>query len=66
MSKGQRTFSTKLAHSSKERGMTCPECGEKVQFIKHVNSVKSEQNDMWKFNKNMIAVCKCNQKEIYS
>jgi len=65
MAKGERTFGAKLAHSTKERGATCAKCGEKIQYIKHVNPVKTNATSAVKFNQQMLPVCKCNQKEVY-
>ena len=65
MAKGERTFAAKLAHSAKERGATCAKCGEKLQHVKQVLPLESTVNSAVKFNQRMIAVCKCNQKEVY-
>ena len=51
--------SSKKAHS-----MTCPVCGETLQYIRHVKAEKAD-NGGWKYRNQNIGVCKCNTNEIY-
>ncbi len=52
----------KTTKKSLEAG--CPICEGEVHRIKHVKAVKGE-NGAWKFRTQNVAVCKCNEKDIY-
>jgi len=49
----------------KGEGKLCPVCDGELQRIKHVKAVRAD-NGAWRFRSANIAVCKCNEKEIYT
>ena len=54
-----------LDKTQKKDGHTyCAVCEGDIQRIKHVKAVKGD-NGAWKFRTQNVAVCKCNEKEIY-
>ncbi len=46
-------------------GKSCPVCGEFYSHIKTVNMIASDKTGAQRFVEKNIAVCKCNEKEIY-
>ncbi len=46
-------------------GKTCPVCGEAYQYVKTVSMVPGEKEDAYHFAERIVAVCKCNEKEVY-
>lgn len=46
-------------------GKSCPVCGEFYSHIKTVNMTVSDKTGAQRFVEKNIAVCKCNEKEIY-
>lgn len=48
----------------KDHTTHCPVCDGELQRIKHVKAERGE-NGAWKFRTQNLAVCKCNEKEIY-
>lgn len=41
-----------------KRGL-CPVCGEQIQHVKFVNPITAHQNKTYKFDENVVKVCKC-------
>ena len=65
MAKGQ-SFAAKVAKASGgPTGLTCETCGEIFTTVKLVVSEKTENGKAWKFNQNLVRVCKCNQAKVY-
>jgi hypothetical protein len=64
MARKQRTFADKV--QAKTHVVECPKCNSPIQPVLMVRSVKSETSGVWKFKRQLIQVCKCNQKEVYS
>jgi len=64
MAKGT-SFAEKAAKARGKKGHTCPECGQPIQTVKLVSSERSPVKNSWKFNQRFVAVCKCNEKEVY-
>lgn len=58
----KQTFLDKSQKKAMEA--TCPICDGEFNRIKHVKAVKGE-NGAWKFRTQNVAVCKCNEKDIY-
>ena len=46
-------------------GKSCPVCGEFYSHIKTVNMIVSDKTGAQRFVEKNVAVCKCNEKEIY-
>ncbi len=44
---------------------SCPVCGETYTYVKAVSMVPSEKGGSYHFAERMVAVCKCNEKEVY-
>ncbi len=42
----------------------CPVCNGDIQYIKQVRAIKSPTGS-WKYRTVNVAVCQCNEKEIY-
>ena len=59
-----RSFAAKVAKGAHE-GRKCPTCGEVFNMVMVVFSEKNESKDSWRFREKHVAVCKCNEKEIY-
>lgn len=46
-------------------GKACPVCGEYYTYVKSVNMIPSDKTGAQRFVERNVAVCKCNEKEIY-
>ena len=46
-------------------GKACPVCGEYYSHVRTVNMATSDKTGAQRFIEKSIAVCKCNEKEIY-
>lgn len=66
MGKKKRTFADKIAKGTGPRGDVCPKCEEVIRPIKVIRAYKSDVSDSWRYEKNMVKVCKCNEKEVLS
>jgi hypothetical protein len=64
MAKKPKTFADKMK-KGKGGDNVCPKCSGEIQRVKLIKSVKSETTNSWRFNQNMVDVCKCNEKEVY-
>ncbi|MBN1154110.1 hypothetical protein JXB12_04235 [candidate division KSB1 bacterium] len=65
MGRKDRTFASKMAKGAHKVAKVCPKCGEPYQMVKVVSSEKNDVG-VWKFKENVVAVCKCNEKEMYA
>ena len=61
-----RSFSDKVNKKSQMHISTCPVCDSEFKRVQSIKSFQSESSGNWKFNKRMVNVCKCNEKEVYS
>lgn len=61
----QTDFAEKAKKASAERGIKCPKCGTVKVPTAFINSVKTETGS-YKFNRQLIQVCKCNEKLVYA
>jgi hypothetical protein len=50
--------------ANQEHGVKCPKCGTPKTAVLFISSVRSQHNS-WRFNRQHVQVCKCNEKEIY-
>ncbi|MGB2697317.1 MAG: hypothetical protein WBD28_05580 [Candidatus Zixiibacteriota bacterium] len=64
MARKLRTFADKV--QAKTHVVICTKCNSPIQPVLMVRSVKSEHSGAWKFKRQLVKVCKCNQKEVYS
>lgn len=64
MAKSQ-DFAEKVKKGMQERGIKCPKCGTVRVAVLYVQSVRSA-HDSYRFNRQRVQVCKCNEKEIYA
>jgi len=64
MAKKPKTFAEKVAESSNGANRVCPDCGETMSYVQQVKSVQNSENNSWKFNQKMVAVCSCNKSEV--
>jgi phage FluMu protein Com len=62
-----RSFAAKVAKGAKDqlKSKQCPKCGEVMNMIKLVSSEPKKDASSWRFKEKFVAVCKCNEKEIY-
>jgi|Deesub1362B_J571_1020462.scaffolds.fasta_scaffold00887_14 uncharacterized protein with PIN domain len=60
-----RTFLDKLRKMSEFKAEVCPECNTEIQRVMVVRSQKAERTGGWRFNREMVNLCKCNEKEVY-
>jgi uncharacterized protein with PIN domain len=49
--------------SKKKHVSVCPVCNTEITHIKLMKATKVNSN--WRFNNKPVAVCKCNEAEIY-
>ncbi len=61
----KQDFMSKTIKSDKH-GVTCPVCNSQISHIRVVNTEKSKKTNSWRFNQNHVAVCKCNENEVYA
>lgn len=63
-----RSFAAKVAKGAQEalKAKKCPKCGEVINMVKVVSSEKKADLGTWRFKEKMVAVCKCNEKEVYA
>ncbi len=57
-------FASKVKKKEGIKGVKCPKCGMARTPTLHVHAVKTPQGS-FRFNKQRVNVCKCNEKEIY-
>jgi len=57
-------FAEKAKKALMERGVKCPKCGTIKTPILYVRSIKSESGS-YKFSRQRVQICKCNEKEYY-
>ncbi len=57
-------FAEKAKKASMERGVRCPKCKTIKIPTLYVQSIRSAQGS-YRFNRQRVQVCKCNEKEIY-
>ncbi len=57
-------FAEKAKKGMMERGVKCPKCGTVRVPTLYVNSTRSAHRS-YRFNRQIVQVCKCNEKEIY-
>ncbi|MBI4429485.1 MAG: hypothetical protein HY562_10245 [Ignavibacteriales bacterium] len=60
----QTDFAEKAKKATMERGVKCPKCGTVKVPTLYVQSVPSAHGS-YRFNRQRVQVCKCNEKEIY-
>ena len=58
-------FAEKAKKGMQERGLKCPKCGTIKVPMLYVQSVRSEHHS-YRFNRQRVQVCKCNEKEIFA
>lgn len=61
----QQDFAEKAKKAAMEKGVKCPKCGGQKVSTLYINSVKTDKST-YRFNRAMVAVCKCNEKEVYA
>ena len=61
----QQTFADKAAKSAREKGSKCQKCDTLKQPLLIIQSVPSKKTKAMSFLKKRVALCKCNEKEIY-
>ncbi len=63
-----RSFAAKVAKGAKDqlKSRRCPKCGEVMNMIKLVTSEEKKYMASWRFKEKFVAVCKCNEKEVYA
>ncbi|APF16934.1 hypothetical protein [Caldithrix abyssi] len=60
----KQDFASKTMKS--KHGKTCPVCGEAYTYVKVVNTEPSQKEGSYRFAEQIVAVCKCNEKEVYA
>jgi hypothetical protein len=58
----KQTFMDKVKKAQLS-GPTCPVCGEQISMIRVIETIANEGAPV-RFQRRMIKMCKCNQKEI--
>ncbi len=64
MAKAQ-DFAEKARKATQEKGVKCPKCGTIRVPTLYVQSVRSLHNS-YRFNRQRVQVCKCNEKELFA
>ncbi|MCU0411647.1 MAG: hypothetical protein MUF82_03840 [Bacteroidetes bacterium] len=59
----QTDFAEKAKKAGKEKGVICPKCGGPKVATLYVQSVRSAHGS-YRFNRQRVQLCKCNEKEI--
>lgn len=49
-----------------QHGASCPVCNEFYSHVVSVNMVPSKKEGAYRFAEQNVAICKCNEKEVYS
>ena len=57
-------FASKVKKQGDGKGLKCPKCGGARIPTLYVNAVKTNEGS-FRFNKQRVNVCKCNEKEIF-
>jgi hypothetical protein len=60
-----RSFSAKIASTHNAVQRRCPVCGEIQNNLKVVQTAKNVEKNSWRFIEKSIAICKCNDKEVF-
>jgi uncharacterized C2H2 Zn-finger protein len=60
----QQDFAEKAKKGMAEKGFKCPRCGTVKVPTLYVQSMRSAHGS-YRFNRQLVQVCKCNEKEIY-
>jgi len=59
-----RTFAAKLAHASAgKKKMVCPVCNTEMTTIKVIRN-RHKEDGKWSPKREVVHICKCNEKEI--
>ena len=61
----QTDFAEKAKKASQEKGVKCPKCGSVKVPTLFVQSVRSAHGS-YRFNRQRVQICKCNEKQIYA
>ena len=61
----KQDFASKTMKMEKH-GKACPVCGEYFSHVKTVNMTTSDKTGAQRFIERSVAVCKCNENEIYN
>jgi len=59
----QTDFAEKAKKAAQEKGVKCPKCGSVKTPTLFVQSVRSAHGS-YRFNRQRVQLCKCNEKEI--
>ncbi|MCK9244430.1 MAG: hypothetical protein PHC43_03465 [Candidatus Marinimicrobia bacterium] len=65
MAKGGKGFAEKTAKSSRNVKVTCPVCGENIEYVKHIATISDPAKRSMRFKEQIVGVCKCNRDQIY-
>ncbi len=58
-----RTFAAKLAHATEGKvKLTCPICDSEIKIIRLIRNRHSDGR--WAPKRELVKICKCNEKEI--
>lgn len=60
----QTDFAEKAKKAGAEKGIKCPKCGSVKTPTLYVNALRSAGGS-FRFNKQRVQICKCNEKELY-
>lgn len=60
----QTDFAEKAKKASEPRGVKCPKCGSVKTPTLYVNALRTASGS-YRFNRQRVQVCKCNEKEIF-
>ncbi len=61
----QQDFAEKAKKATMEKGTKCPKCGTIKVPMLYVQSVRSSHNS-YRFNRQRVQLCKCNEKELFA
>jgi hypothetical protein len=61
----QQDFAEKAKKASQEKGSKCPKCGTVKVPTLFVQSIRSAHGS-YRFNRQRVQICKCNEKQIYA
>jgi len=60
-----RSFAAKMAKGAVATNQ-CPKCGQIKNIVKVIESEVKTEKGTWRFKEKFVAVCSCNEKEVYA
>ena len=59
-----KSFAAKLSKAAGASSTHCATCGEILNVLHVVETVKNDKKESYKFKENYVSICKCNQNDV--